>query len=294
LYLSLAGLAGLSYYVYMEYNGANATAAKKALPPVTSALTGDWIETPLKTIEPYNDNTTKLTFSLPENTATLLPVAGCVLLQADESGPKDPKGQLITRPYTPISPSDKRGEVTFLIKKYDTGKLTPYLHNLKVGDKVKIKGPLQKIAYQSNEHDQIAMIAGGSGITPMYQVLDHALKIPEDKTKFKLIFANVTPADILLRQELDQFKKSHPDRFDVVYVVDKPGEGWTGPTGYISAALIKQHVASASTGNKVKVYICGPPGQVASIAGKKDGYNQGQVAGILKELGYTEDQVFKF
>jgi len=284
----------LSYYVYMEYNGANAAAAKKALPPVTSALTGDWIETPLKTIEPYNDNTTKLTFSLPENTATLLPVAGCVLLQADESGPKDPKGQPITRPYTPISPSDKRDEVTFLIKKYDTGKLTPFLHNLKVGDKVKIKGPLQKIAYQSNEHDQIAMIAGGSGITPMYQVLDHALKIPEDKTKFKLIFANVTPADILLRQELDQFKKSHPDRFDVVYVVDKPVEGWTGPTGYVSAALIKQHVASASAGNKVKVYICGPPGQVASIAGKKDGYNQGQVAGILKELGYTEDQVFKF
>jgi len=245
-------------------------------------------------IEPYNHNTAELTFTLPENTATLLPTAGCVLLQADESGPKDSKGNPITRPYTPISPSNTRGEVTFLIKKYDTGKLTPFLHNLKVGDKIKIKGPLQKIAYKSNEHEQIAMIAGGSGITPMYQVLDHALKIPEDNTKFKLIFANVTPADILLRQEFDQFKKAYPDRFDVVYVVDRPVEGWTGPIGYVNADLIKQHVTPASAGNKVKVYICGPPGQVASIAGKKDGYNQGQVAGILKELGYTEDQVFKF
>ena len=38
----------------------------------------------------------------------------------------------------------------------------------------------------------------------------------------------------------------------------------------------------------------GPPGQVAAIAGKKDGMKQGPVGGILKELGYTEDQVYKF
>ena len=35
----------------------------------------------------------------------------------------------------------------------------------------------------------------------------------------------------------------------------------------------------------------GPPGQVAAIAGKKEGFKQGAVSGVLKELGYTEDQV---
>lgn len=35
----------------------------------------------------------------------------------------------------------------------------------------------------------------------------------------------------------------------------------------------------------------GPPGQVAAVAGKKAGYKQGELGGILKELGYTEDQV---
>ena len=54
------------------------------------------------------------------------------------------------------------------------------------------------------------------------------MKIPEDKTKFKLIFANITPTDILLHQDIDQFKKTYPDRFDVVYVVSKPDGGWTG------------------------------------------------------------------
>ncbi len=55
--------------------------------------------------------------------------------------------------------------------------------------------------------------------------------------------------------------------------------------------LIQQHIPPASLADKVKIYICGPPGQVAAIAGKKDGMKQGTVGGILKELGYKEDQV---
>ena len=35
----------------------------------------------------------------------------------------------------------------------------------------------------------------------------------------------------------------------------------------------------------------GPPPQVASIAGKKAGMKQGELSGILKELGYAEEQV---
>jgi hypothetical protein len=35
----------------------------------------------------------------------------------------------------------------------------------------------------------------------------------------------------------------------------------------------------------------GPPGQVAAISGKKAGMAQGELGGVLKELGYTEDQV---
>ena len=30
---------------------------------------------------------------------------------------------------------------------------------------------------------------------------------------------------------------------------------------------------------------------MAALAGKKDGFKQGALSGVLKELGYTEDQV---
>lgn len=62
----------------------------------------------------------------------------------------------------------------------------------------------------------------------MYQILIHALTKPENKTKFKLIFANVSEKDILLKEELDSLKKKYPQTFDVVYTVDAAGPGWNG------------------------------------------------------------------
>lgn len=62
----------------------------------------------------------------------------------------------------------------------------------------------------------------------MYQVISHALKIKDDKTKFTLIFANVSPADILLKEEFEAFKKNYPDRFEPIFIVDKAEANWSG------------------------------------------------------------------
>jgi ferredoxin-NADP reductase len=44
------------------------------------------------------------------------------------------------------------------------------------------------------------MIAGGTGITPMYQVAAAILKDPRDRTQLSLIFGNLTEDDILIKQ----------------------------------------------------------------------------------------------
>ena len=86
---------------------------------------------------------------------------------------------------------------------------------------------------------------------------------------------------------------------------------YAGATGYVNKELVTKHLPPASLGEKAKIFVCGmytiartsrpvltavvgPPGQVAAIAGKKEGMKQGALAGVLKEVGYTEDQVFKF
>jgi cytochrome-b5 reductase len=73
--------------------------------------------------------------------------------------------------------------------------------------------------------------------TPLYQIVTHALADKSNKTKFKLLFSNVTEKDILLREELDGLKKKYPNTFDVVYLLDKPSEGWTGSLVYLPACF---------------------------------------------------------
>ena len=38
----------------------------------------------------------------------------------------------------------------------------------------------------------------------------------------------MTPADILLREDFDSWAKKYPDRFEAIYVLDKPDEKWAG------------------------------------------------------------------
>ncbi|KAI0931100.1 hypothetical protein AcW1_001413 [Taiwanofungus camphoratus] len=291
LYLGGAGIAGLAGYIYFT-SGSKKAEVKQEKSPLDP---NNFIDLELKRVEPYNHNTAKFILSLPDNQASLMPVASCVYLRPSEAAPnalKDDKGKLVQRPYTPVSLPDERGELTFLVKKYDEGKLSKYIHELKSGEKLSIKGPIMKFQYKINEFDEVGMVAGGSGITPMYQILKYALTDPSNKTKFTLIFANITEKDILLREEFEQMKKEHPDKFNIVYTVDKADASWKGYKGYVNNEMIKQHIAPPQLGNKVKIFVCGPPGQLAAVAGKKDGiFKQGPVGGILKELGYTEDQV---
>ena len=75
------------------------------------------------------------------------------------------------------------------------------------------------------------MIAGGSGITPMLQIV---FKNENEQTTVKLLFANRTEADILLREEIEDFKRQFPGRFSFMYTVDRPGEGWQYESGFIN------------------------------------------------------------
>jgi len=293
-YLIGAGAVGLGAYAYLNSVTPTVHAAKlKETSPLDPA---NFVDFELKRVEHYNHNTARFVFKLNDDEASLLPLASCVIVKSsDPEGLKDAKGRPVIRPYTPISRSDAPGELTFLIKKYENGLASKHIHGLKPGDKLAIKGPIQKFPYKDNEFEQVGMIAGGTGIAPMYQILIDALTKPENKTKFKLIFANVSEKDILLKEELDALKKKYPQTFDVVYTVDAAGPGWNGSVGYVTPELIKENIAPPSLGSKVKVFVCGPPGQMKAISGPKlKPMEQGPLTGALKDIGFDENQVFKF
>lgn len=105
---------------------------------------------------------------------------------------------------------------------YEKGNISRFISLLKIGDKVRIKGPKGQFRYTPTLAREFGMIAGGTGITPMLQIVRAALKNPLDRTKLSLIYANVNPEDILLKKELDELASKHSHRFRVYYVLNNP------------------------------------------------------------------------
>ena len=66
---------------------------------------------------------------------------------------------------------------------------------------------------------------GGTGITPMLQLIRQVFRDKNDRTCLSLLFANQTEEDILLREELEEVQKEYPERFKLWYTVDRPTEG---------------------------------------------------------------------
>jgi cytochrome-b5 reductase len=151
-YLGGVGLAGLGAYLYL--GGSPAPFTTKARPKQEkSALDPErFLDLKLKSIEPYNHNTSRFTFELPNGDAALSPITSLVIVSASEgsqNAPVDKKGNLAMRAYTPISSPDQEGELVLLIKKYENGVISKYVHErLKPGDTLAIKGPIPKFPYK--------------------------------------------------------------------------------------------------------------------------------------------------
>ena len=181
-----------------------------------------------------------------------------------------------------------------LVKKYPNGPMSTHLNEMKPDQRLSIKGPLPKYPLEANKHNHIGLIAGGTGITPMYQLCRAIFKNPNDKTKVTLVFANVTEEDILLKKEFEELENTYPQRFRAFYVLDQPPETWQGGKGFVTKELLKTVLPEPKEDN-IKLFVCGPPGMYKAISGTKTSpQDQGELSGYLKELGYSKDQVYKF
>lgn len=147
------------------------------------------------------------------------------------------------RSYTPISSDDNAGYFDLLIKKYPQGKISQHVSKLEIGQTLKVRGPKGQMVYTTGLVRKFGMIAGGTGITPMLQIIRAITKArPKygggDLTEIDLIFANVNEEDILLRGTLDRLAADDP-KFRVHYVLNNPPEGWKGGVGFVTADMIK-------------------------------------------------------
>ncbi|KAF2732618.1 ferredoxin reductase-like protein [Polyplosphaeria fusca] len=231
-------------------------------------------------------NTAIYRFKLPNPTDILgLPIGQHISLAATIDGqPKE-----VVRSYTPISSDEDKGYFDLIIKSYPTGNISKYVASLGVGQTMKVRGPKGAFVYTPNMVKHFGMIAGGTGITPMLQVVKAIIRgrAAGDRTEVDLLFANVNPEDILLKEDLDKLAKED-SKFRVHYVLNNPPEKWDGGVGFVTADMIKSKFPAPAS--DTKVLICGPPPMVAAMkkATESLGYEK------AKPVSKLVDQVFCF
>lgn len=200
----------------------------------------------------------RFVFALPNADDILgLPTGQHIALRATING------QSVARSCTPVSNNSDTGRIELLIKVYPNGAMTRYLKDMKIGKTIEIRGPKGAMQYSRQYAKYIGMIAGGTGITPMYQLIRAICEDPDDKTQISLLYANNTEEDILLRTELYAFAQKCPEKFQVQYVLSHADEKWTGYKGFVSGEIIAKHLAPAAAENRV--LLCGPPPMVAAM-----------------------------
>jgi cytochrome-b5 reductase len=202
---------------------------------------------------------------------------------------EDGKVQEIVRSYTPISGDHQPGHFDLLIKSYPQGNISKLMASLIVGQTIRVKGPKGAFVYEPNMVRHFGMIAGGTGITPMLQIIRAVVRgrAAGDKTEVDLIFANVSAQDILLKEDLDALAKED-DKIRIHYVLDNPPENWTGGVGYVTSDMITQWLPKPA--DDIKILICGPPPMVRGLKKTTEslGYNKSRPVSKL------QDQVFAF
>ncbi|KAI7885045.1 molybdopterin binding oxidoreductase [Lichtheimia hyalospora FSU 10163] len=180
----------------------------------------------------------------------------------------------IMRAYTPSSSGP--GYVEFIVKVYfpdhqqPGGAFTQLLDKLRVGETIDVKGPLGEYEYLGDGHyslmrqpaqhvKHIGMIAGGTGITPMWQILD-AIQHDHNPPKVSLIYCARHYEDLVLAKEIQELQRLLGTHiFHVRFVLSKPDNDWKHGRGRLTASEISKHLFphGTSNDNDKTVLLCG-------------------------------------
>lgn len=256
---------------------------------------------PLVHKTPINSDTSVYRFALPRSSDILqLPVGQHILVRATVDG------KSVTRAYTPVpscpaikihdhNPYDDQATLTtptlsnsddgygyfdLIVKTFPTGNVTRHIASLPLGSSISVLGPVGNFLYTPNLVSTLNMIAGGTGIAPMYQLMCAIAKNPADRTKVNLIYANNTEDEILLRREIDALVSQSNNRFKAHYVLTSPPPDghWAGGVGYITKDIIEQNCAPPPPINLMDEI------EAASEAGTGTGSTQSQVYEMYGQL----------
>lgn len=173
------------------------------------------------------------------------------------------------------SPTEK-GFVMFTV--FRTGKVTGYLHEMKVGDIMGIRGPLGNwYPWDILEGKNILIVGGGFAFTTLRSSIKMMLD-PANRKKFgriDVVYGARSPGMLLYKEELMEWEQR--DDINMHITVDRTDDpDWKYHTGFVPA--ITEKVAPPASDDTYAI-ICGPPVMIK--------FTQP----VLDKLGYKHDHI---
>lgn len=250
----------------------------------------EWREFKLLSKQTVSKMTVKFTFELPQKKYLGLEIPGQHLkIRAMING------KVIERAYTPSSKFTQAGSLDLLVKVYPDGVMTSYLESLEPGAKVEMRGPHGTIGYpsagkitrgkSSQDASHLVLLAGGSGITPMLQLIRAAFESVKDTTRFTLLYSNTSLEHIIALDQLEPLANIYPGRFQLHHILSNAGADdksalGSSLVGKLDKEMLQRFLPDVDP--SVAIFLCGPPKY------------EDAVAMYLQELGFGEDQVYVF
>lgn len=131
----------------------------------------------------------------------------------------------------------------------------------KVGDPFVLRGPSGQFRFDPTKDSKVLFIAGGTGLAPFMSMLRHS-KTVGAKSNFVMLYSIKFPTEEIRKDELSGFAQQLDLKLIVTVTRPAPGDGWTGQTGHIDAAMIQKYCPDFA---ERMCYICGPLAFVKAV-----------------------------
>ncbi|MGB8492108.1 MAG: FAD/NAD(P)-binding protein [Bacteroidales bacterium] len=176
-------------------------------------------------------------------------------------------------PFTPSSSPHVTEKIEVTVMK--TGYVTEYMHNLRPGVLMGIRGPYGR-GYPVEKFfgKEVLILGGGCGLAPIRSLL-YALEHVKDRLeKVTLCYGSKTPSDCIYKPLFNRLNAI--EKFEAHRTVDRNDGTWDGPVGVVTTLLDKIRI---NLDNTVAV-VCGPPIMMKF----------GTIR--LIEMGFSDDQIY--
>ena len=173
-------------------------------------------------------------------------------------------GEDVRRAYS-ASSAPGATSLALTVKRVPGGRVSSYLNDqARDAMVIDVLGPSGSFVVpdRATASRSLVLIAGGSGITPVFSIA-HA-ELAKGERGVVLVYGNRRERDIIFRRELDELARMHTARFALRHVLSEPSAGWAGGIGQLDSAACARELDALGVDAGADYFVCGPDAMMSA------------------------------